>query len=500
MGVFIAIDLKSFFASVECVERHLDPLQTNLLVADVSRTNKTICLAVSPSLKSYGIGGRARLFEVEQRLRQVNEDRRYHSYNYWLNGKSYHYPDLIAHPDWEVDYIAAPPRMSYYIKYSTKIYEIYLRYIAAEDIHVYSIDEVFIDATNYLKSYRMTAHQLAMTLIHEVLKETGITATAGIGTNLYLCKIAMDIVAKHIPADKDGVRIAELDEISYREKLWSHQPLTSFWRVGKGIANKLAQHGLFTMGDLARFSLNNEETLFKLFGVNAELLIDHAWGYEPCTMADIKAYKPQSTSLSNAQVLTCPYTADKARIVAREMADNLSLNLVDKKLITSQLTLTIVYEAIGKNEQNDVAKYEDETLVLDYYGRLAPKPSQGSIRLPMPTSSSKIINTAIVELYEKIVDPNKMVRRIGIGANTMPEEIAETTKHTSEQLNLFVDYEALEQQRQQQEEEMRREKKVQQTLLDIKKKFGKNAILRGTNYEEGATARERNNQIGGHKA
>lgn len=491
---YIAIDLKSFFASVECVERGLNPLTTNLVVADASRTEKTICLAVSPSLKAYGISGRARLFEVVQRMKQVNTERCLRTPNFKLTNKSYDDEQLKLHPDWEVDYIAAPPRMAYYIKYSTQIYQIYLKYIAPEDIHVYSIDEVFIDATSYLATYGLTAHELAMKMIKDVLAETHITATAGIGTNLYLCKVAMDIVAKHIPADEDGVRIAELDEKSFREKLWDHQPLTSFWRVGKGIANKLESYGINTMGQLARCSLTSEDFLYKLFGVNAELLIDHAWGWEPCTIAAIKAYKPETNSLSSGQVLQCPYNYEKARIVIQEMADAVSLDLVDKHLVTDQLVLTIGYDIECLNDNYS------GTVTTDFYGRQVPKPAHGTANLKQPTSSSRAITEAVVELYDRIMDKQLLVRRLNLSTNHVINEEKALSKQKHVQLDLFTDYEELAKKERIEKEAQEKERRMQETLLDIKKKFGKNAILKGLNFAEGATAKERNQQIGGHKA
>lgn len=472
---YIAIDLKSFYASVECVERGLDPLTTNLVVADESRTEKTICLAVSPSLKAYGIGGRARLFEVNQRIR-----------------------DIYSHTGERIDFIIATPRMALYIDYSTRIYNVYLRYIAEEDIHVYSIDEVFMDVTGYLDIYKMSAHELAMTMIREVLRETGITATAGIGTNMYLAKVAMDIVAKHIPADKDGVRIASLDEMSYRQQLWDHRPLTSFWRVGHGIAEKLEAHGIYTMGQIARVSEKNEGLLYKLFGVNAELLIDHAWGWEPCTIDYVRAYRPETNSLSSGQVLTEPYTAEKARNVVWEMADAISLDLVDKRLVTDQLVLTVSYDRESLTRPEIASRY-DGPVVNDYYGRPAPKHAHGTANLNGHSSSSKEIIAAVMKLYDTIVNPILLIRRLNITTNhVIPEAKAE--KKAVVQLDLFTDYEAQAEQEAIRKAEQRKERRIQETLLAIKRQFGKNAILRGTNFADGATARERNNQIGGHKA
>ncbi len=496
---YIAIDLKSFYASVECVERHLDPLTTNLVVADTSRTEKTICLAVSPSLKAYGISGRARLFEVIQRLREVNNQRRLHSPGFLLTGKSTSDIELRQHPDWEIDYIAATPRMAYYIEYSTRIYKTYLKYIAPEDIYVYSIDEVFIDATQYLQSYKMTGHELARRMIADVLRTTGITATAGIGTNMYLCKIAMDIVAKHIPADKDGVRIAELDEMSYRRQLWDHRPLTSFWRVGKGIAQKLESYGIDTMGKIARCSLRNEELLYNLFGVNAELLIDHAWGWEPCTMEAVKAYRPENNSMSHGQVLQSAYDCKKARVVVQEMADAIALELVDKRLVTNQIVLTISYDSESLSDPTIRVNYHGP-VTTDYYGRQAPKHAHGSANLERMTSSSRLITEAVMSLYDRIINPNLLVRRINLTTNNVVEESKASELNTPIQLDLFTDYEELERKRNEEKAALEKERKMQEAVLSIKKRFGKNAILKGINYEDGATAKERNQQIGGHKA
>ena len=497
---YIAIDLKSFYASVECVDRGLDPLTTNLVVADVSRTEKTICLAVSPSLKQYGIGGRARLFEVVQRMREVNFERQSKVPGHRLTGKSTSDVELKQHPDWAVDYIAAPPRMAHYIEVSTKIYSIYLKYIAPEDIHVYSIDEVFMDVTAYLRSYRMTAHELAMTMIRDVLKQTGITATAGIGTNMYLCKVAMDIVAKKMPADKDGVRIAELDEMSYRRELWDYRPLTKFWRVGKGIAQKLALYGIDTMGKIARMSEQNEELLYRLFGVNAELLIDHAWGWEPCTIEMVKAYKPESNSFSSGQVLQEPYDVKKARVVIQEMAEAMALDLVAKRLVTDQLLLTVSYDAECLTRPEIREKYHGE-ITSNYYGKAVPKHAHGTFNFDKPTSSSKLIMDGTAELYDRIVNPDLLVRRLSLVTNrVIPESVAAEQNRVPQQLDLFTDYEALEKQKQEEKAKRDKERRLQETQLKIKQRFGKNAILRGLNFEEGATAKERNKQIGGHKA
>lgn len=498
--IYIAIDLKSFYASVECVERGLDPLTTHLVVADKSRTDKTICLAVSPSLKSYGVGGRPRLFEVVQKVGEINRERRKNIRYHAFSGKSCFDPEIKANPTLELDYIVAPPRMAYYIEYSAKVYQVYLKYIAPEDIYPYSIDEVFIDATEYLESYKMTAHELALKMVREVLKETGITATAGIGTNMYLCKVAMDIVAKHIPADKDGVRIAELDEMSYRQKLWSHKPLTSFWRVGKGIAQKLEQNGMDTMGKVARCSIENEDLLYNLFGVNAELLIDHAWGWEPVGMKEVKAYKPETNSISNGQVLSEGYDYKKARVVVMEMADEISLNLVKHHFVADQIVLTINYDAENLTNPDLKAKYFGP-VTTDYYGRQVPKHAHGTANLDVPTSSGRLIMQAVRDLYAKIVNPNLLVRRINLTVNhVISEEVAATLPKPAEQLDLFADYDDQARKVEEKAGDLAKERKVQEALLDIKAKFGKNAILKGLNFEEGATAKERNQQIGGHKA
>ena len=498
---YIAIDLKSFYASVECRERGLDPLTTNLVVADASRTDKTICLAVSPSLKAYGIGGRARLFEVVQRLRVVNNERQFNAPRLRFTGKSIDDNELKKHPELAIDYIAAPPRMAFYIEYSTRIYNIYMRYIAPEDIHVYSIDEVFIDATNYLKTYKLSAHELTIKIIREVLRETGITATAGIGTNMYLAKVAMDIVAKHISADKDGVRIAELDETTYRQKLWDHRPLTDFWRVGHGIARRLERNEIYTMGMLARQSVENEEMLYKLFGVNAELLIDHAWGWEPCTIDLVKQYRPETNSLSSSQVLQCAYTCDKARIIVHEMADAVALGLVEKRLVTDQLTLTINYDTESLSNPEIRKRYHGE-IVADFYGRSVPKPAHGTANLPFATSSAMMIIDAILQIYDKQVNPDLLVRRITIGTfNVVPEKASGNSDiPRPSQLDLFTDPEEVNRNIEKANRRLSKERRMQEAVIDIKKKYGKNAVLKGMNFEEGATAKERNRQIGGHKA
>jgi DNA polymerase V len=501
---YIAIDLKSFYASVECVERGLDPMTTNLVVADLSRTEKTICLAVSPSLKAYGISGRARLFEVIQKVKEVNAKRQVMAPDGKLSGSSWDDTTLKAFPEKAVDYIVAPPRMAYYIKYSTKIYEIYLKYVAPEDCHVYSIDEIMMDVTDYLNTYQLSPRQLAEKIIRDIHSSTGITATAGIGTNLYLCKVAMDIVAKHIPPDKNGVRIASLNEKSYRRILWDHRPITDFWRVGKGYARKLAEHGIYTMGDVARCSLGktkdyyNEDLLYNLFGINAELLIDHAWGWEPCTMADIKAYKPSTNSLVSGQVLHCPYPADKAKIVVREMAQMMSFDLVEKKLVTDQIVLTVGYdmENISGSRMRD---YKGE-ITTDRYGRKIPKHAHGTANIGEKTSSSKSIVDTTLQLYDRIINKNFLVRRISLCANHVMDENIIKKEPVFEQLDLFTDYAALMEEQKEKKAKQQKERKLQEAMLDIKRRYGKNAVLKGTNLVEGATAVERNDQIGGHKA
>lgn len=498
---YIAIDLKSFYSSVECVDRGLDPLATNLVVADVSRTEKTICLAVSPSMKAYGLGGRARLFEVVEKMKEVNAERSRRIGCKPFAGKSYLSSELDQHPDWEADYIIATPHMAEYIKRSSQIYGIYLQYIASEDIHVYSIDEIFADVTDYLQFYGMTAHELAMTMIRDVLKTTGVTATAGIGTNLYLCKVAMDVLAKHTPADKDGVRIAELDEMSYRRLLWNHQPLTDFWRFGRGIVNRLLAIGIDTMGKLARLSLTHEEWLYKIFGVNAELIIDHAWGYEPVTMSAVKTYKPDENSMSSGQVLPCAYTFDKARVVAREMADTLALDMLDKHVVGSIVILTVAYDRTSLDNPRVCVRYHGGVSV-DWYGRTVPKPTHGSIGLDHPTSSSQVIINAVTHLFERIVNPEFLVRRLNVTvAHIISEVQAEQERlRTPIQLDLFTDYQKERERLEKEEEALAKERRLQEATLKIKKEFGKNALLRGLNFADGATQRERNNQIGGHKA
>ena len=502
---YIAIDLKSFYASVECRDRGLDPLTTNLVVADKSRTSKTICLAVSPSLKAYGIGGRARLFEVEQTVAKVNALRRKYAPQSRLTGRSSDDGIVRKDPSVALDYIVAPPKMAHYMEYSTRIYNIYLQYFAPEDMHVYSIDEVMIDVTSYLDTYGMSPRQLAGTVMHKINDETGITATAGIGTNLYLCKIAMDIVAKHVKPDEDGVRIGELDEITYRKLLWAHRPLTDFWRVGPGYAKKLETYGLYTMGDIARCSLGkpgeyyNEDLLYKLFGINAELLIDHAWGWEPCRMADVKAYKPETNSICSGQVLQCPYTSDKARLVVQEMADMMALDLVDKGMVTDQLVLTVGYD-IDNLTDPKIRKSYKGPVTTDRYGRKVPKHAHGTQNLKMPTSSSLQLMAAAEELYDRIINKHLLVRRITLTANRVVVENSVKKQDTFEQMDLFTDYAKREAEEKKEQQELEKEKKLQRAMLDIKKKYGKNAVLKGMNLQEGATARNRNGQIGGYRA
>ena len=499
-GKFIAIDLKSFYASVECVERGLDPLNDNLVVADESRTDKTICLAVSPSLKAYGIPGRARLFEVIQQVRRINRQRKEAINGRSFRGKSIHSDELAKDPYLELDFVVAMPRMSFYIEYSTRIYDIYLKYIAPEDIHVYSIDEVFIDAAPYLNTYHVSAHELALLMVRDVLRTTGITATAGIGTNMYLAKVAMDIVAKHMPADEDGVRIAELDEREYRKQLWTHEPLTDFWRVGRGYAAKLHEYGMTTMGDVARCShgkdtdVLNEALLFKLFGINAELLIDHAWGVEPCTMADIKRYRPSANSVGSGQVLMSPYEYDKAAVVVREMTEALSLDLFAKGLVTDQVVLTISYDAAS-----DLSGYQGD-ISSDWYGKAVPKHAHGTADLGRLSASTKLMIDAVMKLYEKIVNPKLLIRRIGITAiNVIPASRAKDRVQI-EQFDLFSDPKKTDDSLKAENEALEKEKHVQEALLEIRARYGKNAVIKGTSMKEGATGRERNRQIGGHKA
>ena len=502
---YICIDLKSFFASVECMERGLDPMTALLVVADQERTEKTICLAVTPSLKAYGLSGRARLFEVVSKVREANAKRKKALSGASFSGESADAEELARDVTKKLTYHVAPPRMALYMRYSTQVYNTYLQYVSPEDIHVYSIDEVFIDATPYLKSAGQSAYDFARTLIRAVKRETGITAAAGIGTNLYLCKVAMDIVAKHVEADEDGVRIAELDERSYRRLLWDHRPLTDFWRIGRGYAKALESNGLYTMGDVARCSVGrsdsyyNEDLLYRLFGVNAELLIDHAWGWEPCTLADIKAYRPRSNSISSGQVLQYPYEREKAHLIVHEMVELMSLELVEKRLVTDQIVLTVGYDVENLTDPARAA-YKGE-ITTDFYGRRVPKPAHGTANVGRFTSSTRLIWEAVDALFSRIVSRRLLVRRINITANhIIPESEAPVTRGESEQMNMFVDYEARDRARMEEEEALRRERKMQEAMIEIKKKYGKNAILKGINFEEGATSRDRNRQIGGHKA
>ena len=497
--IYASIDLKSFYASVECQERNLNPLTTNLVVADSTRTEKTICLAVSPSLKQYGIGGRARLFEVIQKLKEINKERKFQNKISHFIGKSYDNNELKNNPKLEVSYIIAPPRMAYYMKYSTEIYNIYLKYIAPEDIYVYSIDEVFCDLTKYLKLYKLTPEELITKMIVDVYNATGITATAGIGTNMYLCKVAMDILAKHIKPNKEGVRIARLDEKSYRKYLWSHKPLTDFWRVGKGYANKLKEYNIYTMGDIARCSIYNEELLYKLFGINAELLIDHSWGYEPTTIKDIKSYKPSAKSLCSGQVLLCSYDYEKTKIVIKEMAESISLDLVKKKYVTDQLVLHIDYDIECLNNL-EIKKHYNGEIVKDRYGRSVPKPAHGTIRLKDKTSSTKLIIEGFLKLYDTIINKRMLIKKINIYVANLSNEDNIEEKQKIKQFDLFTNYEEIEYHEKTEKENLEKEKKVQETIIYLRNKFGKNAILKGINIEEGSTAKERNSQIGGHKA
>ncbi|WP_294404329.1 DNA methylase [uncultured Ruminococcus sp.] len=493
MSVYLAIDLKSFYASVECVERGLDPLDTHLVVADEKRTEKTICLAVTPALKAYGIPGRVRLFEVMQKAEMINRERLRKNGYHAFSGVSASAKALETDASLQLQYLVAPPQMAHYIQISTQIYQIYLRYVAPEDIHVYSIDEVFIDISSYLKMYHCTPRALAERMIKAVLRETGITATVGIGSNLYLAKVAMDIVAKHMPADQDGVRIAQLDEISYRKQLWDHQPLTDFWRIGNGYQKKLSDSYLYTMGDIARCSLQNEDKLYRLFGVNAELLIDHAWGWEPCTIADIKAYRPENHSISQGQVLSCPYSRSKARLIVKEMTDQLVLDLVGKGLAADQVTLTVGYD--GASVPDDY----HGILQKDRYGKKIPKQAHGSRKLEYTTDSFQEILKAVLELFDQITDEKLMVRRMYVVANHVIPA-AEVPEERPVQLNLFEDAAAIQQAQEHRKMALEREHRLQKTLLAIKGRYGKNAILKGMNFQEGATARERNGQVGGHRA
>ena len=494
MKVYCCIDLKSFYASVECKERGLDPLKTNLVVADKSRTEKTICLAVSPSLKTYGIPGRARLFEVVQKVKEINQNRKMKIKNKEFEGSSYDDDELKEKPNLQLDYIIASPRMAYYMKYSTSIYNIYLKYVSSEDIYAYSIDEVFCDITSYLEAKKMTAYEFVTKMIQDVYNSTGITATAGIGTNMYLAKIAMDIGAKHVEANKYGVRIASLDEMSYRKKLWNHRPLTDFWRIGRGYSKKLEAHNLYTMGDIARCSINNEDLLYKLFGINAELLIDHAWGYEPCTMKNVKEFKPVTNSLSSGQVLHCPYNYEQTKIIVKEMTDLIVLKLVEKHLTTNQIVLTIEYDIENLINSSMRSKYNGE-ITKDRYGRDIPKHAHGTINLNERTSSTKLIMEAVEKLYERIINKDLLIRKIYVVVNNLISEFDKATDSEPEQMSLFVDYEK----KKEMKELLKKENELQHAIINIKAKYGKNAILKGMNLEKDGTTIQRNAQIGGHK-
>lgn len=491
--VYVAIDLKSFYASVECKERGLDPLTTNLVVADNSRTDKTVCLAVTPSLKQYGISGRARLYQVIQKVKEVNAERRFKSPNHTFTGSSYDDIALKKNPDLELSYIIAPPRMRYYMQYSTRIYDIYLKWFSAEDIYVYSIDEVFINITPYLQTYNLKPRDLVTKVIQDVYNTTGITATAGIGTNLYLAKVAMDIVAKHTQANENGVRIAGLDEKYYRKLLWKHTPITDFWRVGKGYATKLEKNGILTMGDVARVSINNEDLLYKLFGINAELLIDHAWGYEPVTIESIKAYKPTTNSISSGQVLHCPYNYEDTKLIVKEMTELLTLDLVEKNLVTNQLVLTIGYDVENITSRN--INYNGE-VTTDNYGRKVPKHAHGTINLDHQTSSTKVIMDATMELYERIINKELLTRRINVTANNVVNASEAENKKSYEQIDLFTDYNKKEQEHQNE----LKERNLQKAMINIKGRYGKNAIIKGMNLQDAGTTIDRNSQVGGHRA
>ncbi len=491
--IYICIDLKSFYASVECRERNLDPLTTNLVVADSSRTEKTICLAVSPSLKQYGLSGRSRLFEVVQTIKEINKKRKP------FIGKSHNDIEIQNNPHLKIDYIVARPRMSLYLKYSTNIYSIYLRHLSPEDIFVYSIDEVFADITNYLKLYKCSPEELVTRILQDVYQETGITATAGIGTNLYLAKVAMDIVAKHKEPNEYGVRIAFLNEISYRQELWNHKPLTDFWRIGKGISKTLKKNNLYTMGDIARCSLENENKLFHLFGINAELIIDHAWGWENCQMKDIKSYKPLRNSLSSSQVLHEPYNYEKTKIIIQEMSELLILEMTSKHYMTNHIVLTIGYDISNLENQRIKDEYIGE-ITKDFYGREIPKHAHGTIRLDYFTSSIKIIKKKVIELFETIINKNLWVRRINISFCNLQREETIKEEIIYKQLDLFTDNEKYDYNKKQERILEKSDQNLQQVIIELKAKYGKNTILIGTNLKEGATTIERNKQIGGHKA
>lgn len=491
--IYIAIDLKSFYASVECQERGLDPLTTNLVVADNSRTDKTVCLAVTPSLKQYGISGRARLYQVIQKVNEINAERKYKAPNHTFTGSSYDDIALKKNADLELTYIVAPPRMKYYMKYSTKIYDIYLKWFSPEDIYVYSIDEVFIDVTHYLQTYKMRASELITRVIQDVYDKTGITATGGMGTNLYLAKIAMDIVAKHAKPNENGVRIAGLDEMYYRKLLWKHTPITDFWRVGNGYATKLEKYGMLTMGDVARTSIENEDLLYKLFGINAELLIDHAWGFENATIESIKAYRPEKKSISSGQVLHCPYNYENTKLIVKEMTELLTLDLVEKNLVTNQIVLTVGYD-IENITSRDI-NYNGE-VTTDHYGRKVPKHVHGTINIDHYTSSTKVIMDSVMELYERIINKELLTRRINVTANNVLNASEAENKKSFEQIDLFTDYH----QKEQEQLEEKKERNLQKAVISIKSKYGKNAIIKGMNLQEAGTTIDRNSQVGGHRA
>lgn len=496
--VYAAIDLKSFFASVECRKRNLNPLTTNLVVADNTRTEKTICLAISPSLKAYGLPGRARLFEVMQKVKNVNNGRRMLAHNKTFSGKSYNDIELKKDKNLELDYIIAPPHMASYMEYSTKIYNIYLKYISSEDIFPYSIDEVFCDLTSYINTYKLSPRELVTKIIKDIYDTTGITATAGIGTNLFLCKVAMDIVAKHVEPNSYGVRIAELDERSFREKLWNHKPITDFWRVGKGYAKRLEKYRMFTMGDVARCSVENEDLLYKIFGVNAELLIDHSWGWECATIKSIKECKPENRSLCSGQVLHCPYDYDQTKLIIKEMADEITLDMVEKHFVTDMLVLTIEYD-IENLKNAEYSKFYNGEIKEDRYGRRVPKPAHGTFRLENKTFSTRIISNGFVQLFDRIINKNLLVRKIYLTVGNLTDENELKKVEKYEQVNLFTNYGELAKKEEEERIKLEKEHKIQSAIIGIKNKYGKNAIIKGMDLEESATTIQRNGQIGGHQ-
>lgn len=496
--VYAAIDLKSFFASVECRKRNLNPLTTNLVVADNTRTEKTICLAISPSMKAYGLPGRARLFEVMQKVKNVNNGRRMLAHNKTFSGKSYNDIELKKDKNLELDYIIAPPHMASYMEYSTKIYNIYLKYISSEDIFPYSIDEVFCDLTSYINTYKLSPRELVTKIIKDIYDTTGITATAGIGTNLFLCKAAMDIVAKHVEPNSYGVRIAELDERSFREKLWNHKPITDFWRVGKGYAKRLEKYRMFTMGDVARCSVENEELLYKIFGVNAELLIDHSWGWECATIKSVKECKPENRSLCSGQVLHCPYDYDQTKLIIKEMADEITLDMVEKHFVTDMLVLTIEYD-IENLKNAEYSKFYNGEIKEDRYGRRVPKPAHGTFRLENKTFSTRIISNGFVQLFDRIINKNLLVRKIYLTVGNLTDENELKKVEKYEQVNLFTNYGELAKKEEEERIKLEKEHKIQSAIIGIKNKYGKNAIIKGMDLEESATTIQRNGQIGGHQ-